>query len=69
MFSNEEFENQIKLYQEWCEERNITEEEQDMIWNTMAMICFRHIVNKQGAFYEAVKNLLPENEEDDFASP
>jgi hypothetical protein len=45
-----------------CERRGITEEEKDLIWNAMAFLCYEHVRQRQGAFYEAIKPLLAEGE-------
>jgi hypothetical protein len=45
-----------------CERRGITAEEKNLIWNAMAFLCYEHVRQRQGAFYEAIKPLLAEGE-------
>jgi hypothetical protein len=48
---------------DFCERRDITEEEKDLIWNAMAFICYEQVQQRQGPFYEAIKPLLAADEE------
>ena len=45
-----------------CERRGITEDEKDLIWNAMAMLCYEQVQSRQGPFYEAIKPFLSEGE-------
>jgi hypothetical protein len=49
---------------DFCERRGITEEEKDLIWNAMAFICYEQVQERHGPFYEAIKPLLAEGEDE-----
>ena len=52
----------VDVFHDLCERRGLTEEEKDLIWNAMAGVCYEHVQQRQGAFYEAIKPLLAEGE-------
>lgn len=54
----------VDAFVDLCERRGITEGEKDLIWNAMAMICYEQVQNRQGPFYEAIKPLLAEDDEE-----
>jgi hypothetical protein len=45
-----------------CTRRGMTEEEKDLIWNTMAFLCDEQVQRRHSPFYEAIKPLLAEGE-------
>lgn len=52
----------VDAFLDLCERRSITEEEKDLIWNAMAMICYQQVQSRHGPFYDAIKPLLTEGE-------
>jgi hypothetical protein len=54
----------VEAFLDFCARRGITEEEKDLIWNAMAFICYEQVRERHGPFYEAIKPLLAEGEEE-----
>jgi hypothetical protein len=54
----------VDTFLEFCARRGITEEEKDLIWNAMAFICYEQVQQRHGPFYEAIKPLLTDDEEE-----
>ena len=52
----------IEAFLDLCERRGITQEEKDLIWNAMAMMCYAQVQSRHGPFYEAIKPLLAKGE-------
>jgi hypothetical protein len=52
----------VDVFHDLCERRGLTEEDKDLIWNAMAGVCYEHVRQRQGAFYEAIKPLLADSE-------
>jgi hypothetical protein len=52
----------VEVFHDLCERRGLTEEEKDLIWNAMAGVCYEHVQQRQGAFYEAIKPFLADGE-------
>ena len=52
----------VDAFIDLCERRGITEDEKDLIWNAMAMICYEQVRSRHGPFYEAIKPLMAEGE-------
>ena len=53
----------IEAFLDLCERRGITQEEKDLIWNAMAMLCYEQVQSREGPFYEAIKPLFAEGDE------
>ena len=51
-----------EAFLDFCERRGITEEEKDLIWNAMALLCYGQVESRQGPFYEAIKPLFAEGD-------
>ncbi len=60
--ASERVQEAVEVFHDLCERRGLTEEEIDLIWNAMAGVCYEHVRQRQGAFYEAIKPLLAEGE-------
>jgi hypothetical protein len=60
---SEEAEEAANAFFDFCERRQITEEEKDLIWNAMAFLCYEQVYSRHGAFYEAIQPLLAREEE------
>jgi hypothetical protein len=54
----------VDAFLDFCARRGITEEEKDLIWNAMAFICYEQVQQRHGPFYEAIKPLLGEGEDE-----
>jgi hypothetical protein len=60
--ASERVQEAVEVFHDLCERRGLTEEETDLIWNAMAGVCYEHVRQRQGAFYEAIKPLLADGE-------
>ena len=60
--ASEQVQAAVEVFHDLCERRGLTEEDKDLIWNAMAGVCYEHVQQRQGAFYEAIKPLLAEGE-------
>ena len=60
--ASERVQEAVDGFHDLCERRGLTEEETDLIWNAMAGVCYEHVRQRQGAFYEAIKPLLADGE-------
>jgi hypothetical protein len=48
----------VEAFLDVCARRGVTETEKEVIWNAMAFICYEHVRERHGPFYEAIKPLL-----------
>ena len=60
--ASEQVQAAVEVFHDLCERRGLTEEDKDLIWNAMAGVCYEHVQQRQGAFYEAIKPLFAEGE-------
>jgi hypothetical protein len=60
--ASEQVQAAVEVFHDLCERQGLTEEDKDLIWNAMAGVCYEHVQQRQGAFYEAIKPLLAEGE-------
>ena len=60
--ASEQVQAAVEVFHDLCERRGLTEDDKDLIWNAMAGVCYEHVQQRQGAFYEAIKPLLAEGE-------
>ena len=52
----------VEVFHDLCERQGLTEDDKDLIWNAMAGVCYEHVQQRQGAFYEAIQLLLAEGQ-------
>ena len=60
--ASEQVQAAVEVFHDLCERQGLTEDDKDLIWNAMAGVCYEHVQQRQGAFYEAIKPLLAEGE-------
>ena len=61
--TSEQVQAAVDAFHDLCERRGLTEGEKGLIWNAIAGVCYEHVRQRRGAFYETIKPLLADGEE------
>jgi hypothetical protein len=66
MFSKAQSAHWVEQFEALCQRRGITTAERETIWAAMAHVCYVHVLEREGPFYEAIHPLFEPSAAEDY---